>query len=182
MITHDRIFALLGVEPGFGADRSVALAEGGATGLLSSRDRASLIPPRRVCIPDLATLRELVTGTAEGAAAPEADWSAEEDAAAPEELGASTAAKLRGGLIAAALGQAPAGAFAEALGRHFFPMPATLFAARDLTVSAGQTWRIEPDGHDPVVCTFDTLTLQQGGTIEVGAPAIVNVTTFRKTA
>jgi hypothetical protein len=187
MTSADRaaLFGLLGLDPALGADRQVRLPAGVREGMLSSRhSELSLLPAHPVRVADLAMLRAVVGDRCgEPADTNLAPWTAEHDPGSHHTLGAADHARVRQALIAAALGtERGLESFAGVMARRFFPMQAALFAARDLTVRSGEVLRIEPDGHDPVVCVFDTVTLQAGGLIQIEAPAIIHVGTLKKTA
>ncbi len=98
-----------------------------------------------------------------------------------EDMDAKTLVQLRTGLLRQIVsnGEIPED-YKKMIERHFFPLPVSVFAAKDIYIKAGTVFKIEPDGHDPVICDFGTVTLEEGGLIQIEAPAIITIHNFIK--
>lgn len=150
--------------------------------VLSTRHyRDSALPPLQVTLTRLDQLADLLELAGGPDVAADNDLDASEQNLAWEDVGAETVTKLRDGLFRHIAGQKnlPQGLTTE-MERHFFPMPVSVYAARDIYVKSGATFVIGKGDHDPQVCDFGTVTLEEGGRILIVAPAIINIETFKK--
>ena len=98
-----------------------------------------------------------------------------------DSVSAATLRRLRTGLTQHVInkGTLPEN-YSAAIEKYFFPMPISVIAAEDVYVKSGCVFTIEPDGHDPVVCDFGMLTLEEGGQVKIEAPALISINTFIK--
>ncbi|PWK11601.1 hypothetical protein [Tumebacillus permanentifrigoris] len=110
-----------------------------------------------------------------------AAWPVENADLTAKELDGEQEVQVYQALLAALTGhQAAVESYAEILAKRYFPMKLGVFAAEDIVVQAGQQLIIEPQGHDPVVVTCNSITLEPGAQIVCEAPVIMNVETFVK--
>ncbi|MCG7409288.1 hypothetical protein MH117_17865 [Paenibacillus sp. ACRRX] len=70
--------------------------------------------------------------------------------------------------------------YTSIVNKRYFPIKAGVFACEDIVVTPDQPLIIEPHGHDPVVLTCNSITLEPGGQIICQAPVILSVNTFTK--
>lgn len=63
---------------------------------------------------------------------------------------------------------------------ELFPLRVVVAAARDVTVRANTTWTLRGDGHNPLVVTFGTVTLEAGANVACEVPVHMTVQKFIK--
>lgn len=164
--------------PHWSATESVRL--GGSEGCFSSKaGRKSLATPHRVTLDNIDQARALING-----GATRTSGSNEETTGHVNAPGEKNERQLRRALFAQLLGHAgehvsedPAD---DDVRKRFFPMNLTVYAGEDIEIKKGEVLTIEPDGHDPVLVTYGTVTLEQGGLIRCEAPVLLIVQRFIK--
>lgn len=150
--------------------------------ILSARHpQKSALPALRFTLTDIDQLAALVANKSMPEGDKFQDLASSEQGLPWDKIDAGTVAKLRQGLFrhVVKLGDVPQSLKTE-IARHFMPMPVSVFAASDITIKSGTTFVIGKDDHDPVVCDFGTVTLEEGGQILIEAPAMINVQKFTK--
>jgi len=153
--------------------------------MLSTRHpQKSALPAMRVTLTHIDQLSELIVDKTDISGDALEALAKSEQGLNWEEVDAQTMDKLRSGLFRhmVAQGSVPA-SLKQEITRHFIPMPVSVFAAKDITIKAGTTFIIGYEDHEPVVCDFGTVTLEEGGLIQVESPALINIQKFiKKTA
>lgn len=186
VLPYAELMTLLGLDPNIGRGVTLSGGSSGSRFILSTKTPAtSRFSGRKVPVPDLETLCKIVNAGAiptksESDIAPQ---NAAVDTPKPwPEINGTECRTLHQAIEAAAFGQNgdKINQHRKTVEKHFFPMLVSVYAAENLYIKAGQIYRIEPEGHDPVVLNLDTLTLEEGGQIQLGAPALINVQTFNK--
>jgi hypothetical protein len=94
---------------------------------------------------------------------------------------ASTGTQLRRALFEEIVGSStPTPELAEAVNRRFFPLQVIVYTGEDIEIKKGEVLTIEPEGHEPVVVNYGSVTLEQGGLIRCKAPVLFIVQRFIK--
>jgi hypothetical protein len=159
-------------------------AENSPACLSTRQEHSSLLRPTVVTLQKLEDLQALV-GTTEVPTLQDlqlpAAWPAENANLTARELNGEQEAQVYQALLATLTGHGAAvQSYSDILAKRYFPMNVGVFAAEDIVVQAGQPLIIEPQGHDPVVVTCNSLTLEPGAQIVCEAPVIMTVETFIK--
>jgi hypothetical protein len=176
--TVEGVLDLLGMAQSAGTG-SVRI--GGPEGCFSSDSkRKSLAKPHHVKLQSLEQLRSLCGGEMSAAAIPE-PWPEVRSGAAVPDLDQGEEDRLRRALFAYAMGRGDeVASYQDVLARRFLPMSIIVYTGTDIVIKKGEVLRIEPDGHDPVVVNYRTVTLEEGGQIRCEAPVLMIVEKFIK--
>lgn len=157
----------------------------GPTYLSSNPKFSSAIPAKTIVINSVEELKEIVgahgTSSSGQLGALPAPWPQDKNGLEKHELTESDELDIYAALRAIVLGQSDAvNSYTGIVNARYFPLNATAYAGEDIVVTADNPLIIEPDGHDPVIVTFNSVTLEQGGQIICEAPVIMTVNTFIK--
>ncbi|MBW7474095.1 hypothetical protein K0T92_05020 [Paenibacillus oenotherae] len=156
----------------------------GPTYLSSNPQFSSAIPAKTIVINSVEELKAIVGAKAASSSqlgAVPAPWPQDKNTLQKHELTESDELDVYSALRAIVLGHSDAvNSYTGIVNARYFPMSATAYAGEDIVVTANNPLIIEPHGHDPVIVTFNTVTLEQGGQIICDAPVIMTVNTFTK--
>ena len=154
----------------------------GSEGCLSAKPgRISLATPHRVKLSDIEQARSLVSGGTGAAAGTPSREPAAKSGESVRPFKEGDERELRHALFAQVvdrIGQVAGSS--DAISKRFFPLQVTVYAGEDIEIKKGEVLTIEPDGHDPVVVNYGTVTLEQGGQIRCQAPVLLIVQKFIK--
>jgi hypothetical protein len=154
-----------------------------ADGVLSSKPgRKSLAHPHKVKLTSIEQMRALAGGSSAGNVAIPEPWPAAKAGATIDDLDQGDETMLRSAVFVHAVGRGDeVSSYRDVLNRRFFPMPIIVYAGKDIVIKKGCVLTIEPDGHDPVVVNYGSVTLEEGGLIRCEAPVLFIVQRFIKT-
>ncbi len=155
---------------------------GGSEGVFSSRpNRSSLAQPHHVQLTSLDPIRSLVGGHVSAAASIPQPWPSARSGAAISDLNQAEENDLRRALFAHVLGHGDETAsYRDVVAKRFLPLHIIVYTGKEIVIKNGETLRIEPDGHDPVVVNYEKVTLEEGGHIRCEAPVLMIVEKFIK--
>ena len=144
----------------------------GSAGCFSSKpERNSLAVAHPVKLASIEQARLLVSGRTD----------APEQGGAVPEINNAEELRLRRALFSHVVGrEIEAVGYDDLLTRRFFPLPITVYTGKTIVIKKGEVLTIEPDGHDPVVVNYESVTLEQGGQIRCEAPVLFIVQKFIK--